>query len=120
MASAAKTPNLGLPQWVAGEKPERPDFNAALLAIDNKLAVFRSTLNLAAGTVGSLNLALPAGISATDIPVVTFAFASNYALSKVNIYNVYIVSGTLRFSALSDNSAIHYFNVVFLPSGGAI
>jgi len=34
MASAAKTPNLGLPQWVAGEKPERTDFNAAFLAID--------------------------------------------------------------------------------------
>ena len=34
MSSAAKTPNLGLPQWVTGEKPERADFNAAFLAID--------------------------------------------------------------------------------------
>lgn len=35
MSSAAVTPNLGLPQWVAGEKPERTDFNAAFLAIDD-------------------------------------------------------------------------------------
>ena len=34
MSSAATTPNLGLPQWVAGEKPERADFNAAFLALD--------------------------------------------------------------------------------------
>lgn len=35
MASAARTPNLSLPQWTAGEKPERTDFNAAFLALDN-------------------------------------------------------------------------------------
>ena len=34
MASASKTPNLNLPQWVGTEKPERTDFNAAFLAID--------------------------------------------------------------------------------------
>ena len=37
MSSAATTPNLQLPQWTAGEKPERPDFNAAFLAIDGVL-----------------------------------------------------------------------------------
>ena len=35
MASASKTPNLNLPQWVGTEKPERTDFNAAFDAIDN-------------------------------------------------------------------------------------
>lgn len=34
MSSAATTPNLALPQWVAAEKPERTDFSAAFLAID--------------------------------------------------------------------------------------
>ena len=34
MSSAVKTPNLGLPQWVTGEKPERADFNAAFLTLD--------------------------------------------------------------------------------------
>ena len=34
MASASKTPNLNLPQWVESEKPERTDFNAAFLALD--------------------------------------------------------------------------------------
>ena len=34
MASASKTPNLNLPQWVGTEKPERTDFNEAFLAID--------------------------------------------------------------------------------------
>ena len=34
MASASKTQNLNLPQWVGTEKPERTDFNAAFLAID--------------------------------------------------------------------------------------
>ena len=34
MASASKTPNLNLPQWVGTEKPERTDFNAAFDAID--------------------------------------------------------------------------------------
>lgn len=34
MASAAKTPKLALPQWVAAEKPERTDFNAAFLTLD--------------------------------------------------------------------------------------
>lgn len=39
MAAAAKTPNLNLPQWVATEKPERTDFNAALSAIDGAIIV---------------------------------------------------------------------------------
>lgn len=34
MASASKTPNLNLPQWVASEKPEMVDFNEAFGAID--------------------------------------------------------------------------------------
>ena len=34
MASASKTPNLNLPQWVETEKPEMADFNAAFLALD--------------------------------------------------------------------------------------
>lgn len=34
MASASKTPNLNLPQWVGTEKPERTDFNAAMGIID--------------------------------------------------------------------------------------
>ena len=37
MASASKTPNLNLPQWVATEKPERTDFNGAFNTIDGKL-----------------------------------------------------------------------------------
>ena len=43
MASAARTPKLSLPQWTAAEKPERTDFNAAFLAIDN--AVGPATIN---------------------------------------------------------------------------
>lgn len=39
MASAAKTTNLALPQWTADEKPERADFNAALLALDGAVIV---------------------------------------------------------------------------------
>ena len=38
MASANKTPNLNLPQWVGTEKPERTDFNAAFDAIDTTVA----------------------------------------------------------------------------------
>ena len=38
MASASKTPNLNLPQWVETEKPERTDFNAAFDAIDDEFA----------------------------------------------------------------------------------
>lgn len=38
MASASKTPNLNLPQWVGTEKPERTDFNAAFDAIDTTVA----------------------------------------------------------------------------------
>lgn len=38
MASASKTPNLNLPQWVGTEKPERTDFNAAFDAIDDHVA----------------------------------------------------------------------------------
>ena len=37
MASASKTPNLNLPQWVGAEKPERTDFNAAFDAIDGSV-----------------------------------------------------------------------------------
>ena len=37
MASASKTPNLNLPQWVGTEKPERTDFSAAFDAIDTEL-----------------------------------------------------------------------------------
>ena len=37
MASAATTSNLGLPQWVGTEKPERTDFNTAFDAIDAEL-----------------------------------------------------------------------------------
>lgn len=37
--AAAATPNLGLPQWVAAEKPERTDFNAAFLAIDGAVII---------------------------------------------------------------------------------
>ena len=39
MASASKTPNLNLPQWLETEKPERTDFNAAFDAIDDVLFV---------------------------------------------------------------------------------
>ena len=38
MASASKTPNLNLPQWVETEKPERTDFNAAFDALDVALS----------------------------------------------------------------------------------
>lgn len=38
MASASKTPNLNLPQWVGTEKPERTDFNAAFDEIDTTVA----------------------------------------------------------------------------------
>ena len=38
MASASKTPNLNLPQWVGTEKPERTDLNAAFDAIDTTVA----------------------------------------------------------------------------------
>ena len=38
MASASKTPNLNLPQWVGTEKPERTDFNEAFDAIDTTVA----------------------------------------------------------------------------------
>ena len=38
MASASKTPNLNLPQWVETEKPERTDFNTAFDAIDDEFA----------------------------------------------------------------------------------
>jgi len=37
MASASKTPNLNLPQWVGTEKPERTDFNAANSNIDTAI-----------------------------------------------------------------------------------
>ena len=36
MASANKTPNLNLPQWVGTEKQERTDLNVAFDAIDDK------------------------------------------------------------------------------------
>lgn len=39
MASASKTPNLNLPQWVGTEKLERTDFNAAFDAIDTTVAL---------------------------------------------------------------------------------
>ena len=39
MASASKTPNLNLPQWVGTEKPKRTDFNAAFDAIDDASAL---------------------------------------------------------------------------------
>ena len=42
MASASKTPNLNLPQWVGTEKPERADFNAAFDAIDQALSTMSS------------------------------------------------------------------------------
>lgn len=38
MASASKTPNLNLPQWVGTEKQERTDLNAAFDAIDTTVA----------------------------------------------------------------------------------
>lgn len=44
MASAATTPNLGLPQWVGTEKPEMDDFNAAFDAIDDHVATFAKSL----------------------------------------------------------------------------
>lgn len=37
MASASKTPNLNLPQWVATEKPEMVDFNGAFNTIDGNI-----------------------------------------------------------------------------------
>lgn len=46
MASANKTPNLNLPQWVGTEKPERTDFNAAFLAIDQAAPVLAAPFNL--------------------------------------------------------------------------
>lgn len=49
MASASKTPNLNLPQWVGTEKPERTDFNAAFDAID-------TNLNLVQSAIGSLEV----------------------------------------------------------------
>ena len=45
MASASKTPNLNLPQWVGTEKPERTDFNAAFNEIDANLNLVESRLN---------------------------------------------------------------------------
>ena len=57
MASAATTANLGLPQWVAAEKPERTDFNAAFLAIDTTLAEKSDLLTyVAPATSGALHL----------------------------------------------------------------
>ncbi len=44
MASASKTPNLNLPQWVGTEKPERTDFNAAFDAIDTAYRGFKGAL----------------------------------------------------------------------------
>lgn len=38
MASASKTPNLSLPQWVGTEKQERTDFNQAFDVIDTTVA----------------------------------------------------------------------------------
>lgn len=38
MAATNSTTNLGLPQWVATDKPERTDFNAAFDAIDTTVA----------------------------------------------------------------------------------
>jgi hypothetical protein len=35
MASVSTTPNLGLPQWVETEKPERTDFNTAFGILDD-------------------------------------------------------------------------------------
>lgn len=38
MAATNSTTNLGLPQWVATDKPERTDFNTAMSDIDNTVA----------------------------------------------------------------------------------
>ena len=46
MASASKTPNLNLPQWLETEKPERTDFNAAFDAIDDHVSTFAKSLTL--------------------------------------------------------------------------
>lgn len=45
MASASKTQNLNLPQWVGTEKPERTDFNAAFDAIDTNLNLVQSAIS---------------------------------------------------------------------------
>jgi len=44
MASANKTPNYDLPQWVATDKPERTDFNQAMSDIDTNLNLVQSML----------------------------------------------------------------------------
>ena len=45
MASASKTPNLNLPQWVGTEKPERTDFNTAFDAIDTAVEAVSTSID---------------------------------------------------------------------------
>ena len=65
MASASKTPNLNLPQWVGTEKPERTDFNAAFDAIDTTVASHLADNTSAHGVNLKANKALGSAVNLT-------------------------------------------------------
>ena len=93
MASASKTPNLNLPQWVETEKPERTDFNTAFDAIDDVIDGGSATPFAAMPYVGTAPI-IESG-SNTDGHWVKFADGTLIQWGKI------IYTGSVSNTALS-------------------
>lgn len=108
MASASKTPNLDLPQWVAEEKPERTDFNAAFLAIDGAV---QDNADDIAGIVAAVPACQVYRSSAQSIPTAELTTVTlnairydpynMFASPKITITKpgVYAISANMQFAS---------------------
>lgn len=100
MASAATTSNLGLPQWVETEKPQRTDFNTAFDAIDDAIVSQVYSVNITTTWTGSVapysQTIAVSGIASTDTPVIDIDlsgaadYTAEMAISNewANIYRI--------------------------------
>jgi len=100
MASASKTPNLDLPQWLETEKPERTDFNAAFDAIDDLIET------------GSFTPYFTIGNSTTGI---THAYQQGYYYKIGKIVMVSILVGLSNKGSESGSVRIQGFPYAISP-----
>lgn len=87
MASAATTSNIGLPQWVETEKPERTDFNAAFDAIDDAL----SGINV--NTAGSHNGLFRGSALGASVTIDQYAAIAAGTFENLYIGDYWTISG---------------------------
>ena len=102
MASASKTPNLNLPQWVASEKPEMADFNAAFLALDG--------LKLLCWPVGSIYI----GVGDTSPATL---FGGTWAVFGAGKVLVGIDSGDADFDTVEETRGAKTVTLTSAQSG---